>query len=99
MASRRPPSTGALRVPIGIHRDAVVLATDVAGCSTLSKDQAAVEGSTGLGDDEWRRRVADLHTAPPFVVLRLWLDRPVRSERARICWDRRPSAPGQCQCA
>ena len=56
--------------------DAVVLATDAAGLRHV------VSGSPGLGDDEWRRRVADLHTAPPFVVLRLWLDRPVRPDRA-----------------
>jgi carotenoid phi-ring synthase / carotenoid chi-ring synthase len=55
--------------------DAVVLATDVAGLRQI------VAGSTGLGDDDWRRQVADLQTAPPFVVLRLWLDRPVRSDR------------------
>ena len=41
-----------------------------------------VAGSPGLGDDDWRHRVAELHTAPPFVVLRLWLDRPVRADRA-----------------
>ncbi len=56
--------------------DAVVLATDVAGLRHI------VAGSPGLGNDDWRRRVADLHTAPPFVVLRLWLDRPVRADRA-----------------
>ena len=56
--------------------DAVVLATDVAGLRHI------VAGSAGLGDDDWRRRVAGLHTAPPFVVLRLWLDRPVRPDRA-----------------
>ena len=56
--------------------DAVVLATDAAGLRHI------VAGSPGLGDDDWRRRVADMHTAPPFVVLRLWLDRPVRSGRA-----------------
>ena len=68
-----------VRVRCGVDReftaDAVVLATDVAGL------QQIVAGSPGLGDDEWRRRVADLHTAPPFVVLRLWLDRPVRPDR------------------
>jgi carotenoid phi-ring synthase / carotenoid chi-ring synthase len=56
--------------------DAVVLATDVAGLRRI------VLASPGLGDDDWRRRVADLHNAPPFIVLRLWLDRPVRSDRA-----------------
>ena len=56
--------------------DAVVLATDAAGLRHI------VAGSAGLGDDDWRRRVAGLHNAPPFVVLRLWLDRPVRPDRA-----------------
>lgn len=56
--------------------DAVVLATDVAGLRRI------VTASPSLGDDDWRRRVDDLHNAPPFVVLRLWLDRPVRSDRA-----------------
>lgn len=61
---------------IGFTADAVVLATDVAGLSRI------VAASPGLGDDDWRRRVADLHNAPPFIVLRLWLDRPVRGDRA-----------------
>lgn len=56
--------------------DAAVLATDVAGLRRV------VAASPGLGDDDWRRRVAELHNAPPFVVLRLWLDRPVRDDRA-----------------
>ncbi len=79
-------SASEVRVHCGADReftaDAVVLATDVAGLQHIVEGSSGVEGSTGLGDDEWRRRVADLHTAPPFVVLRLWLDRPVRSERA-----------------
>ncbi|MGD9618533.1 MAG: FAD-dependent oxidoreductase [Mycolicibacterium sp.] len=56
--------------------DAAVLATDVAGLRRI------VAASTGLGDEDWRRRIADLHNAPPFVVLRLWLDRPVAADRA-----------------
>ena len=56
--------------------DAVVLATDVAGLRRI------VAASPDLGDDDWRRRVADMGNAPPFVVLRLWLDRPVHSDRA-----------------
>lgn len=56
--------------------DGVVLATDVAGL------QHIVDGSPGLGDDSWRSRVAAMGTAPPFVVQRLWLDRPVASDRA-----------------
>jgi carotenoid phi-ring synthase / carotenoid chi-ring synthase len=56
--------------------DGVVLATDVAGL------QRIVENSPALGDDTWRKSVAELGTAPPFVVQRLWLDRPMNSDRA-----------------
>ncbi|MEW5811379.1 MAG: FAD-dependent oxidoreductase [Actinomycetota bacterium] len=56
--------------------DGVVLATDVAAL------QRIVAASPGLGDEAWRDRVAAMGTAPPFVVLRLWLDRPVRADRA-----------------
>ncbi len=31
---------------------------------------------------DWRARVAGLGTAPPFVVQRLWLDRPVQADRS-----------------
>ncbi|CAN5454922.1 NAD(P)/FAD-dependent oxidoreductase [soil metagenome] len=55
--------------------DAVVLATDVTGLQHIVAESE-------LGDTDWRGRVADLRTAPPFVVLRLWLDRPVRGDRA-----------------
>jgi carotenoid phi-ring synthase / carotenoid chi-ring synthase len=54
-----------------LDADAVVLATDVAGLRRI------VSASTDLGDDLWRARIARLRTAPPFVVHRLWLDRPV----------------------
>ena len=56
--------------------DAVVLATDVAGL------QQIVAASPGLGDDFWRARIKKLRTAPPFMVQRLWLDRPVSADRA-----------------
>ena len=59
-----------------IEADGVVLATDVAGL------QRIVEASPGLGDDDWRARVAAMQVAPPFVVQRLWLDSPVRPDRA-----------------
>lgn len=69
-----------VRVTCGAHEvfvaDAVVLATDVGGLRDI------VAASPGLGDEDWRARVGELHNAPPFVVLRLWLDRPVRSDRA-----------------
>lgn len=56
--------------------DAAVLATDPGSLRRL------VAASPDLGDPAWRRRVAAMGTAPPFVVLRLWLDRPVRRDRA-----------------
>jgi isorenieratene synthase len=56
--------------------DAVVLATDVAGLRRL------VAASPDLGDPEWRTRIAGLRTAPPFLVSRLWLDRPANPDRA-----------------
>ncbi|MFG1929478.1 FAD-dependent oxidoreductase [Mycobacterium sp. NPDC048908] len=55
--------------------DGVVLATDTASL------QRIVANSPSLGDDTWRRRVAALQTAAPFVVHRLWLDRAVRPDR------------------
>lgn len=54
--------------------DAVVLGCDVTGLRRL------VEASE-LGDARWRRRIAGLRNAPPFVVSRFWLDRPVRDDR------------------
>lgn len=56
--------------------DGVVLATDVSGL------QRIVAASPDLGDVTWRDRIAGLHTAPPFVVQRLWLDSPVDPDRA-----------------
>ncbi|WP_461030381.1 FAD-dependent oxidoreductase, partial [Streptomyces sparsus] len=55
--------------------DAVVLALDTGGLRAL------VEQSPELGDGPWRDRVSRLRTAPPFLVSRLWLDRPVRGDR------------------
>ena len=71
--------------------DGVVLATDVAGL------QRIVDGSPGLGDDDWRARVAALGTAPPFVVQRLWLDRPVQADRSAFLGTGGRPAAGQCQ--
>ncbi|CAN3127648.1 FAD-dependent oxidoreductase [Mycobacterium sp. smrl_JER01] len=56
--------------------DAAVLATDVGALRRV------VAASPGLGDPLWRERIDAMGTAPPFVVLRLWLDRPVRHDRA-----------------
>ena len=59
-----------------LDADGVVLATDVGGL------QRIVENSPTVGDDDWRKTVAKLGTAPPFVVQRLWLDRAVSRDRA-----------------
>ena len=56
--------------------DGVVLAADVSGLRHI------VAGSAELGEDGWRARIAAMGTAPPFVVHRLWLDRPVNADRA-----------------
>jgi len=58
-----------------LDADAVVLATDVAGL------QRIVAASTSLGTGIWRAQIAQLRTAPPFAVHRLWLDRPVAPQR------------------
>ncbi|MDE3721290.1 FAD-dependent oxidoreductase [Nocardiopsis sp. N85] len=55
--------------------DAVVLAADLPGARAL------VAASPALGDAAWRARVSRLESAPPFLVSRYWLDRPVRAHR------------------
>lgn len=52
--------------------DAVVLATDIGGLRTLT-------GS--LGTPEWRAQVSGLQNTPPFLVHRVWLDKPVDADR------------------
>jgi carotenoid phi-ring synthase / carotenoid chi-ring synthase len=58
-----------------VDADGVVLATDVMGLKRI------VDASPKLGDGQWRSRVLGMRTAPPFMVRRLWLDRPVAPER------------------
>ncbi|MFB9688723.1 FAD-dependent oxidoreductase [Amycolatopsis plumensis] len=55
--------------------DTVVLACDVRGLREI------VAASPSLGTPDWRAAVAGLRTAPPFLVRRLWLDRPVEATR------------------
>ncbi|MFF5361864.1 FAD-dependent oxidoreductase [Streptomyces scabiei] len=55
--------------------DAVVLALDTGGLRSLAGR------SPRLADAGWRERVAGLRSAPPFLVSRLWLDRPVAGDR------------------
>ncbi|MFE1794928.1 FAD-dependent oxidoreductase [Streptomyces sp. NPDC059517] len=58
------------------RHEAVVLALDSGALRGL------VAASAGLGTADWRDDVAGLRTAPRFLVSRLWLDRPVRADRA-----------------
>ncbi|MFC4003279.1 FAD-dependent oxidoreductase [Prauserella oleivorans] len=55
--------------------DAVVLALDTRGLHRV------VEASPELGTRDWRETIAAQPTAPPFLVRRLWLDRPVEARR------------------
>ncbi|MFG3281553.1 FAD-dependent oxidoreductase [Streptomyces sp. NPDC048111] len=57
------------------QHDACVLALNVPGLVQL------VGQSPQLGDAAWRARIEGLRTAPPFLVSRLWLDRPVARDR------------------
>ena len=50
--------------------DALVLAVDVANLRRLVAD------ASWLGTPDWRERIADLRTAPPFGVARRWLGAP-----------------------
>lgn len=56
--------------------DGCVLATSVPAL------QALVAASTGLDEPSWTRSVQSLGVTRPFVVWRLWTDRPLRSDRA-----------------
>ncbi|MGW7353726.1 FAD-dependent oxidoreductase [Streptomyces sp. NPDC054784] len=73
----RPCGSGAeVRTGGAVERcDAVVLALDTGGLRQV------VAASPELGDPAWRDDVAALRNAPPFLVSRLWLDRPVRADR------------------
>ncbi|GAA3358914.1 NAD(P)/FAD-dependent oxidoreductase [Saccharopolyspora gregorii] len=58
-----------------VAADAVVLATELGGA------QRVLAGSPELAHRAWRERVGALRSAPPFLVSRFWLDRPVRADR------------------
>lgn len=69
-----PTPDGGFLVTAGqeeLRHDTVVLAMDTVGLRCL------VGRSPRLADAAWRERVATLRSAPPFLVSRLWLDRPV----------------------
>ncbi|ADH68971.1 MULTISPECIES: FAD-dependent oxidoreductase [Nocardiopsis] len=60
--------------------DAVVLAADPAGTRDLVAASPEL-GAPEPGGADWRDRMARIRTAPPFLVSRYWLDRPVRPHR------------------
>ncbi|HCA88688.1 MAG TPA: isorenieratene synthase [Streptomyces sp.] len=68
-------STDATTTTTHQHYDAVVLALDSRGLQTLVSD------SPGLGSKRWRTKIGRLRQAPPFLVSRYWLDRPVNADR------------------
>ncbi|WP_228992646.1 FAD-dependent oxidoreductase [Streptomyces sp. DH8] len=57
------------------RHDAVVLALDSAGLRGL------VRASPDLGNAHWRGTIDRLRSAPPFLVSRLWLEKPVARDR------------------
>ena len=74
---RRTPAGYSVETDHGtVDADAVVLATDSAALRQLAA------ASPDLGNERWREQVDALRTAPPFLVSRLWLDRPARADRA-----------------
>lgn len=73
-----PTADGAFTIVTGDgeeRHDTVVLALDTSGLRSV------VGNSSELADAAWRDRVARLRNAPPFLVSRLWLDRPVARDR------------------
>jgi len=74
------PAGGTVRIAgEQLSGDGIVLATDPRAARLLVSD------AIGSGPSEpvarWGERVAATRNAPPFAVLRLWLDRPVRADR------------------
>src|SRR5690606_29826195 len=58
-----------------IEADGVVLATEVSALKRIDGN------SDDLSEPGWRSGIAAMRGAAPFVVHRLWLDRPTRSDR------------------
>ncbi|MFE7267611.1 FAD-dependent oxidoreductase [Streptomyces sp. NPDC057592] len=60
-------------------------AAELHDAAVLALDPGALRGvvaaSPELGSSAWREDIAALRTTPPFLVSRLWLDRPVHSDR------------------
>ena len=64
-----------------VRADACVLAADPATTRHLGSTCEFVAHDDPSGHTSWRERLAATRTAPPFAVWRLWLDRPVRTDR------------------
>ena len=85
-----PPRSVVIVDGAELAADGVVLATDpaparrlIAGLGSGSDDNADPSADESGTDPvgQWTQRVANTRNAPPFAVLRLWLDRPVSAER------------------
>jgi isorenieratene synthase len=59
----------------GCDADAVILATAVPGLKRI------VSASEDLGTGPWKAAIGALEVTQPFVVWRLWLDRPAQPDR------------------
>ena len=59
----------------GEQFDSVVLAAEVGGLRSI------VAGSPELGTAEWRSQIEAMENTPPFLVHRVWLDKPVDAGR------------------
>ncbi len=71
--------------PVGVlpevgPTEAVVLATNVESLQNIATANPWI--TAGPGGDEWVARLARRRQAPPFAVLRVWLDRDVAPDRA-----------------
>lgn len=58
-----------------VTADAAVLATDPRSAREL------IAGLSAAGGETWKAAVARTRNAPPFAVVRLWLDKPVNHDR------------------
>jgi isorenieratene synthase len=77
-------SEGTLRISLSsgeeLTVDGAVLAADPATTRRLGLE-ADLDQADEQSIADWRRRLAEMRTAPAFAVWRLWLDRPVRHDR------------------
>jgi isorenieratene synthase len=65
-----------------LRADACVLAADPASTRQLGSTCEFVGGVDPSTHTQWREQLLATRTAPPFAVWRLWLDRPVGTDRS-----------------